>query len=168
MSKTKLNIIFISNTGGEEWRVAFKLDFPANCKALGESLPTVCLSRQKNSKQSPCWFALDALQHHNCMPSFYEVSYNNAELSEYVNRVVKDVNEAVATIDREKLKPQGFQVGDKVKIKSTVTQPMCGWGNMKYHKDEVGVITDAGYIYVDFPCQSFWIASAEELEKVYD
>ncbi len=62
-----------------------------------------------------------------------------------------------------------IQVGDKVRVKASVGSPTYGWGAVTHAS--VGVVTevkDDGSMEIDFPEQSFWSGSIEEMEIVED
>jgi len=62
--------------------------------------------------------------------------------------------------------PHPFKVGDKVRVKESVTSPARGWGYVKH--GDVGTIASlhTNQIVVDFPNHKGWQAIASELEKV--
>lgn len=63
-------------------------------------------------------------------------------------------------------KPEGFKVGDKVKV--VTDNPKCGWGRVT--KGDVGTITkvDGKSIKVEFPLQKHWSGFADEFELVVE
>ncbi|KAL2080923.1 hypothetical protein ACEWY4_022776 [Coilia grayii] len=60
---------------------------------------------------------------------------------------------------------QGFLVGDRVRVKASVTEPKHKWGDVTHNS--VGVVksfTPSGLMLVDFPGQSAWKADPAEME----
>jgi hypothetical protein len=69
-----------------------------------------------------------------------------------------------------------FEVGDRVRVKGSVSMPREGWGPYLEGTDEVGVVAHLSAsrwgervfsgtcILVDFPCHAEWIAWPDELE----
>lgn len=62
-----------------------------------------------------------------------------------------------------------FKVGDKVRVKRSVTNPRHSWGRVVNHSS-VGIITDVSgsgrQALCDFPGHSGWNAYLPEMEKV--
>jgi hypothetical protein len=59
-----------------------------------------------------------------------------------------------------------FNIGDKVRIKNSVTQPFYGWGSMK-GRNEIGEVTRVhlnGEYIINFPSHFDWNANGKELE----
>jgi hypothetical protein len=61
---------------------------------------------------------------------------------------------------------QTLQVGSRVKVLSSVSSPVYGWGAVTY--SSVGTVTSiqGSFVRVDFPEQSGWYAASEELQVV--
>lgn len=61
-----------------------------------------------------------------------------------------------------------FKLGDKVRVKSSVSDPEHAWGDVS--PGEVGIVRQVGYssLVVDFPSQRSWNAVAAEMEVVSD
>ncbi|XP_020288916.1 E3 ubiquitin-protein ligase HERC2 isoform X1 [Pseudomyrmex gracilis] len=64
--------------------------------------------------------------------------------------------------------PPALKVGDKVRVKASVTEPKYNWGSINHHC--VGVITaitnNGKNVTVDFPQQHGWTGCISEMEKV--
>ncbi|XP_011141461.1 E3 ubiquitin-protein ligase HERC2 [Harpegnathos saltator] len=64
--------------------------------------------------------------------------------------------------------PPALKVGDKVRVKASVTVPKYKWGSVNHHS--VGIITEiinnGKEVYVDFPQQVAWTGCVTEMEKV--
>ncbi|XP_072748341.1 E3 ubiquitin-protein ligase HERC2 [Anoplolepis gracilipes] len=64
--------------------------------------------------------------------------------------------------------PPALKVGDKVRVKASVTEPKYNWGSVNHHC--VGVVTaitnNGKNVSVDFPQQHGWTGCVSEMEKV--
>ncbi|XP_063069009.1 uncharacterized protein LOC134460560 [Engraulis encrasicolus] len=69
------------------------------------------------------------------------------------------------TAEPSEMELQGFVVGDRVRVKTTVKEPKHKWGSVTH--SSVGVVKDFipnGQMLVDFPGHSAWRADPSEME----
>lgn len=63
-----------------------------------------------------------------------------------------------------------FKVGDKVRVKASVSVPAFEWGNVS--PDDVGTVSTIGGansdLIIDFPAQPGWMAQSQEMELVIE
>lgn len=64
--------------------------------------------------------------------------------------------------------PPALKIGDKVRVKASVTVPKYKWGSVNHQSVGVvtGIINNGKDVSVDFPQQSSWTGCATEMERV--
>lgn len=65
---------------------------------------------------------------------------------------------------------KGFEVGDRVRVRSTITTPKYNWGSLESNRGEWGIVTKVSKsdakVWSEFPSALNWVADASELERV--
>ncbi|ACF14727.1 PEGA domain protein [Chloroherpeton thalassium ATCC 35110] len=109
----------------------------------------------------------------NLLEGVYEIKLTKPGYKDVVQTVqVTEGKTQTLSVKLEKSDsfPSGFfQVGDKVRVKRSISTPKCDWGEVKH--GDVGIVKEVGLtgdydMLVDFPSQNGWQAVSDEMERV--